>query len=201
MKIVRGHLMTEKGTGKVFFEESPKGAWSMQVWKDGEYVAGVDPFRKEESPLKVSILKLTEDYVKANPEVKYFSRVEYPELLEELKKVAKFYAAGVFDENRKPVVTLQGKDLFAGDNYYHVMSNWDIRKGVVNQPDGRTSWFETGPTLFHSLDLAEQYVHANKPVDPAPLVEDLIRSIEGCSTINGVYKIQEYAQKLKTFKK
>ena len=35
------------------------------------------------------------------PEAKYIARIEYQELLKELQKVAKFYAAGIFDDKKK----------------------------------------------------------------------------------------------------
>lgn len=36
MKQVKGHIMKDNSTGKIWFEESPEGKWNMLYWKDDE---------------------------------------------------------------------------------------------------------------------------------------------------------------------
>ncbi len=78
---------------------------------------------------------------------------------------------------RKPIVTLQGKDLYAGDVFYSVSDDWEIYFSNVGSQC--TSFGEKYKSrCYKSKELAEQYVRDNKPVYPAGLMDEVLAILE-----------------------
>lgn len=78
------------------------------------------------------------------------------------------------------LVTEDGKELFKGDYFYHVDSNWDIGKGFLSKDT-----FEKlkGYKEFSNKEVAEKYIFENKP---CLSYKDLINSVENNELLKSI---------------
>lgn len=108
---------------------------------------------------------------------------------------------------RKPVVTLQGKDLFNGDSYWFVDKSFNRSHSIIAGGSSEAQYVnDENNKFFSSYELAEQYVEDNKPVYPAGLVEPLVNYLNRMSFIsclgNDTRKVvRELRDKIKNYKK
>jgi hypothetical protein len=104
---------------------------------------------------------------------------------------------------RKPVIGLQGKEMFPGDTVYYVRtSDWRITQFKL--VDSRNY---NGIRMFKSEELAKEYIAQHKPFYPETLVENLakrIREFEAPSWLNiglRLHPLKEALEKLEQYKK
>lgn len=101
-------------------------------------------------------------------------------------------------QERKPVVTLQGKDLFNGDSYWFVDKKFNRSHVVLGEQP-----YYNNPFLvyFSTFELAEQYIIDNKPVYPAGPVDQVVRLYNLYKEFPNVDKaVEDAIQQLKKFK-
>jgi hypothetical protein len=115
-----------------------------------------------------------------------------------------FYRGGGYDylhnltkePQRKPVATLQGKDLYVGDTYWFVDKfSWATHSNTISI-SYKERWSPSdGYIYFATKELAEQYVKDNKPVYPAGLIEPLL------DISNPIFHIYPIIAELREFKR
>ncbi len=106
---------------------------------------------------------------------------------------------------RKPIATLQGKNLFIGDKYYTVTDLFKINEFIINEPDGTWYYqFDEESRSFHSKELAEDYIKENKPVYPYEMVKYLMERAEDVyrqpKNIYALRNMNDAVKQLKTYK-
>ncbi len=107
--------------------------------------------------------------------------------------------------DRKPIATLQGKNLFIGDKYYTVTDLFKINEFIINEPDGTWYYqFDEESRSFHSKELAEDYIKENKPVYPYEMVKYLMERAEDVyrqpKNIYALRNMNDAVKQLKTYK-